>query len=506
VSAFSVLGGSVYAGAPGATGKSWAGESMWMPRASAAYKLGERTVIKAGYGMYFDTLNAADYTTLNQLGYLSETRNVSSTDFGQTWLLGNPAAGILPVSNPFPVRANGQRFEGPLEDSLGVNAIVGQSFQGENPNRKHARVQRWRFGVQREVFGNTSVEVAYSGQYADRLDRAIAGSYIPESYYTSGNVRDNSAQAPLQQQVTNPFHIDNFASLKTSNPALYDRMANNSFFQARTTQRQNLIRQYPHLSGNPLTIGSGNPLSLNNLPLGVLKAHSLEISVARRYSNGLSANFAFSANKVTENRVVEAYDREPTAWEPSLNSRPYRITGGAVYELPFGGNKPFLNEGFVSKLVGGWQLGGTFEHQPGALLEFNTDVFFNGDMNNIAKDNPEIALQRDGTIDPSKYWFNTEGFVTAAAAQPAQYQKRAFPFRLDNLRGPGYFLVNANVNRSFGIGGRRSVQFRLDVQNLLDTAMWQNPNMDPTSSNFGQVRTATNSIMRFFTFVWKVNF
>ena len=49
---------------------------MWMPRASAAYKLGERTVIKAGYGMFFDTLNAADYNTLNQLGYTSATVNV----------------------------------------------------------------------------------------------------------------------------------------------------------------------------------------------------------------------------------------------------------------------------------------------------------------------------------------------------------------------------------------------------------------------------------------------
>ncbi|HKY20343.1 MAG TPA: hypothetical protein VJM31_03915, partial [Vicinamibacterales bacterium] len=507
VGQFSVRGGSLYAGAPGATGKSWAGESMWMPRASAAYKLGERTVVKGGYGMYFDTLNAADYTTFNQLGYSSSTVNVSSTDFGQTWLLGNPAAGILPISNPFPVRADGQRFEAPLEDALGVNAIVGQQrFRWEDPNHKHSRVQRWRFGVQREFFGNTSVEVAYSGQYADRLERAIAGSYIPESFYVGGQVRDNSAQSLLTQNVTNPFHISNFASLKTSDPALYNQMANNSFFQATTTQRANLIRQFPHLSGNPLLTSDQNPLQMNNRPLGVLKAHSLEISVARRYSNGLSASLAFSANKVTENRVVEAFDREPTAWEPGLTSRPYRISGGAVYELPFGANKPFLKDGFVSKLVGGWQLGGTFEHQPGALIEFTNNVFFNGDINSIAKDNPEIALQSDGTIDATKYWFNTEGFERNAANRPADYQKRAFPFRVDNLRGPGYFLVNANVGRTFGIGGRRSVQFRLDVQNLFDEALYENPNVDPTSTNFGQVRTSTNSIMRFFTFVWKVNF
>ena len=56
------------------------------------------------------------------------------------------------------------------------------------------------------------------------------------------------------------------------------------------------------------------------------------------------------------------------------------------------------------------------------------------------------------------------------------------------------------------IGGGRSLQFRLDVQNLFDAVLWGNPNLDPTSTNFGKVTTATNSIMRFFTFVTKVNF
>ena len=244
---------------------------------------------------------------------------------------------------------------------------------------------------------------------------------------------------------------------------------------------------------------------MNNLPLGVVKAHSLEVTVARRYTNGLSANFAFAASDVIENRVVEAYDREPTVWQPSNDARPYRFSGGAVYELPFGGNKPFLKEGVASKIVGGWQLGGTFEYQPGALLEFN-NAFFSGDLDSIKKDNPEIALQRDGTIDPSKYWFNVDGFERSAALQPANYQKRSFPFRIDNVRGPGYFLVNANVVRNFSIGGNRSLQFRLDVQNLLDSVLWSNPDMNPTSTNFGKVTGATNSIMRFFTFVWKVNF
>jgi hypothetical protein len=133
-------------------------------------------------------------------------------------------------------------------------------------------------------------------------------------------------------------------------------------------------------------------------------------------------------------------------------------------------------------------------------------VFYNGDLGDIAKSNPEIALNRDGTLELSKTWFNTEGFVTAAALQPAPFQKRQFPFRVDGVRGPGLFLVNANVVRNFPIGGGRSLQFRLDVQNLFDAVLWNNPELNPTNTNFGKVTGATNSIMRFFTFVWKVNF
>ena len=121
------------------------------------------------------------------------------------------------------------------------------------------------------------------------------------------------------------------------------------------------------------------------------------------------------------------------------------------------------------------------------------------------RDNPEIALNRDGTVDLTKTWFNTDGL----RKRPPTNRRRSrsgFPFRVDGVRGPGLFLVNMNVVRNFGIGGGRSLQFRVDVQNLFDAVLWDNPELNPTSTNFGKITGATNSIMRFFTFVWKVNF
>ena len=56
---------------------------MWMPRFSGAYKIGSRMVVKAGYGLYYDTLNAAD-TSPSQAGYNVTTTTANSLDLGRT--------------------------------------------------------------------------------------------------------------------------------------------------------------------------------------------------------------------------------------------------------------------------------------------------------------------------------------------------------------------------------------------------------------------------------------
>ena len=135
------------------------------------------------------------------------------------------------------------------------------------------------------------------------------------------------------------------------------------------------------------------------------------------------------------------------------------------------------------------------------MLTWNQDLFFNGNLADIKKDKPEIALQADGTFDTTKTWFNTEaGFVKATADQPAAFQKRVFPFRVDGVRGQSFSMTNMSVARTFRLGGSRTFQFRVDIQNLLNRQHYQNPNLDPTSTSFGQVRAVNNSVMRFITF------
>jgi hypothetical protein len=484
-----VLGGPIYANQT-QDGTAYSGQAMWMPRASAAYLLGERTVLKGGYGLYYDTLTAADYVAA-QAGYSVTTTSTISDDLGRTFKWATPATGAGSF-DPFPVRADGTRWDPILGDALGINTLLGGSLNTENGLREHARQQRWRVSVQRELGAKLSVEVAYAGAYNDRLPVTIREDYLPAEYWNSSDTRNTAANTFLTAQVPNPYFINNFASLRTTDPVLYQRLASNPTFSSPTIQRNRLLRPFGWMTGGALA-----GLNSSNLPLGASKSHSLEVQANQRFSNGLSGFLSFTANNVRFNRTVEQYDREPTLWQGSNDARPWRLAAVGAYELPFGRGKRLLDSGIGAALAGGWQVSGTWEYQPGALLDWGgQNVFFTGNLDDIKIDDPT-----------RERWFNIDaGFERDPARIPAAFQTRAFPFRIDGVRSMPLTFTNLSIQRSFGTGGDRILQLRVDAQNVFNRQQWQGPNLNPTSTQFGQVTNVALNQMRFFTFGARMTF
>ena len=161
--------------------------------------------------------------------------------------------------------------------------------------------------------------------------------------------------------------------------------------------------------------------------------------------NGLTGFFSFNLNSVRYNRTVEEYEREPSLWQGSNDARPWRLAGAASYELPFGRGKRWLSDGGVAAaLASNWQVSGTWEFQPGALLDWGgQNIFFYGDLDDIEVEDPT-----------RERWFNIDaGFERDPAKIPAAFQKRAFPFRVDGVRGMPLTFANLSIQRSFGAGG-----------------------------------------------------
>ena len=247
-SAFDVRGGPVYAGQNGAPRELWQSELMWLPRVSAAWQLGSKAIVRGGYGVYYDTLNVMN-SAVDQFGFSRATSTQLTNDAGTTWLAGDPRNGISPLVDPFPLRADGSRFDVPVRDALGSMARVGEGLTFGRFDRQHPRVQRWRAGIQRELGANMLVEASYWGQYADRLFVTTRLDALPEQYWNATNTRNNAIATNLNQQVPNPFYIANFESLRTSDPALYRQLSTLSQFTSPTIAKNRLLRPFPHMNG-----------------------------------------------------------------------------------------------------------------------------------------------------------------------------------------------------------------------------------------------------------------
>jgi len=482
-SQFKVLGGSTYSGVGDRPRNWWKPELMFMPRAAFAYQAGHGLVIRGGYGMFFDSNNVHNLTP-DLTGFSRSTSTTLTTDFGQTWLAGDPVRGISPLADPFPVRADGTRFDDPTKSALGSMAKVARgSWTYLDYNTQHPRQQRWRIGAQKQLGNENLIEAAYTGSYSDRVPVNVTLSALPEQYWAKGQARDNATASNLNANVTNPFNINNFTALKTSNPAIWQDMSTNGFYTSATIAKNKLLRAYPQMNG---VVETAN--------VGETKTHALELSYSRRMARGFMVQSAYTRMYGRDrDYFYNEFDATPS-WRVSNNSRPHRLTFVGVYELPFGKGRRFLNQGLLSQIVGGWQTSGTWEFQPGPVIEWG-NLFYYGSISDIRLSDP--------TFDQ---WFNTAGFERTSSKTPAAYQARVFPQRIDDVRADHTNQVNANVQREIVFKERIRLQLRLDALNAFNRSQMNGPTVDPVSSNFGKVTSQSSAQNRFIQIQARIRF
>jgi hypothetical protein len=153
------------------------------------------------------------------------------------------------------------------------------------------------------------------------------------------------------------------------------------------------------------------------------------------------------------------------------NQPRHRITTAGTYELPFGRGRTYLASmpKAADAVLGGWKITGVSTFISGAILRF-------GKMNYNGQD-PTVS-------DPSpSRWFNTDAFSPIAANT---FVIRSNPLQFDNLRGPRYHVVDATLSKEFSITERVRTELKMAAYNALNRLNRGNPNLDVTSSQFGQ--------------------
>ena len=441
VNQFQVMGGLLFAGDRGQPRELWrADKNNLAPRVGIAYELTSKTVIRAGYGIFYDVVGI-DRQDVNQGGFNQTTNIVASIDNGQTYQAS--------LSNPFP---SGLKL--PAGASAGLATFLGQGVSFFNEKQLNPYMQRWSFSVQRQLPGRVLFETSYVGNRGTKLTANRQFTATPETYLSKLPYRDQATIDYLSQQVANPFYgIPEFAGTGLGNVNI---------------SRGNLLKPYPHFSS--ITA------DLNN---GYSWFHSMETRVEKRMSAGLTFQAAWTYSKWME---ATAYLND-TDLRPeeviSENDFTHRLVVNGIYELPLGRRKALFSSarGFWQGLLGGWQVQGLYEGQTGKALGFGNAIF-NGDLHNI-----ELPVSRRRV----ERWFNTDAGFERDSSKVLGWNVRRFPSRFNGVRRDGINNFDLSVFKNFEIRERFKFQFQFLSFNAMNHPQFDVPNTNPTSSTFGVV-------------------
>ena len=449
---FRVRGGLLYVG--GANGRSfWKGQKgNLLPRIGVAWQRDTRTVVRAGYGLFYDTLGTNRSPAI-QTGFTASTPIIASFDNGLTY--------AATTANPFP-----SGLQAPVGTGDGLATNLGQALAAYPQDRMLAYAQRWSFGVQRQLPGHILLEATYVGNKGVRLPVNRELNFTDPKFLSTSPERDQRAIDFLSQQSPNPF-------------------AGINKVYGTNISRANLLKPYPQFAGIRQTNSDGYSWY-----------HGLQTRVERRLKGGYTFQGAYTWSKAMDaTQYMNEGDPAP-ARAISQFDRTHVFVLSAIWELPFGRGRTYgaNMSRSLNLIAGGWQLNTICHWQSGNPLTFG-NVILRGSLKDVPLSGDQRSVDR---------WFNVELFERAPARQLLN-NIRNFPLRFSNIRGDAQTKMDISLIKLFHVTERVRIQFRAEAFNAMNHVNFNPPNMAVTGTAFGTV-TGQGSLSRQFQGVLKVIF
>jgi len=339
------------------------------------------------------------------------------------------------------------------------------------------------------------------------LDQGFAGLGSASSVCTTANVTSAPAScfSGIRVHITDPNYrpaVSNqwnvslqhqFGSSTTIQAAYIgqhsDHLADLLFANQKVLLPDGTAVPGPYLSGNPTLKDEIGQARLNETT-GIQNYNALQISMQRRFANGLQYTLNYTFSKCLTN-AMGYYGRygDSTASQASADKAfqeyAYNLnldyglcdhdvtnvfTGYVTYDIPFGRGRQFGSNGnkVVDAVLGGWQakavvtLHGGF---PISIYDF-ADPSGTGSAeprpNCIAPSQETPYAQNPNPGQNGYLWFNP-----ATMANPAPGTLGNCP--VSSERGPGLKNVDFSLSKYFPITERQSLEFRAEAINALNT-------------------------------------
>ena len=500
--------------------------------------------IRAGYAMSFLHDGVTTFTNLLGTGntnpgliQAANTSPLSNVTPNTNQLRGQLTAAGVPLNFP--------AFKMPITDRENFLTNVNSGLWTADPNLRAAYVHQWNFGIEREIFKDTALEIRYVGNYAPNTWRAyninevniFENGFLQEYKNAQINfaLRGGTSFAPgCTGCLPLPLFDKFFAGLPNSqgytNSAFLTNVRDNNVggfantLAFSSTYRANRENPANGLAGN-FFVANPNAAFVNILSNDSYSNYNaLEIEIRRRFSNGLQFQADYTWSKAMGNAVDAQGNnqsdlvsrltlRRPEAdYRRSGQDQTQRFVANGIYDLPFGRGRTFFSgaNDLVDRLVGGFSLGAIVTWSTGVpfYVSSGRSTFNSATANNGAqltgisfeefKKNLGLFRTPAGLFFVNPDLLNitispTTGKATQSVLKPGLMGPPApgtfGDFPVNGLSGPSYFNFDLSFTKRFRITETVRFELKGTAINILNHPNFVYGTLNFDSTSFGRVTT-----------------
>jgi hypothetical protein len=244
--------------------------------------------------------------------------------------------------------------------------------------------------------------------------------------------------------------------------------------------------------------------------------NALQASLTKRFSHGLqflaSYTFARDLANVFESTIspnggqVYGNNNDPRSnYGPDAFVRPHRFVFSGVYELP----GPRNHRSLAGQFLANWKLAGVVTIQSGHLLPVisNTGTNAYGIPTDFAELVPGCKLSTSGSVQSRlNNWINQACVAPFPVIGDDGMATGFGNSRMGILHAPGQANTDLSIMKVFSVTERAKMEFRTEFFNVLNKAVFNDPdNTVSDTGSFGHI-TSTISNPRVMQFALKLSF
>ena len=240
--------------------------------------------------------------------------------------------------------------------------------------------------------------------------------------------------------------------------------------------------------------GYGNAFLEQIVGNGRADYDSLQVRMQKRMADGFSYTLAYTWSKAmgdfldhlsagggaTGNFPQNAYNMAAD-YGPLAFDIPHRFVASAIYELPFGANKPLLTSGPAAAILGGWSVNGILTLSAGRPFTVTSNDTVGTGSGRITRANCIGDPTPDGFEPTLDKWFDTAAFSAISGRNYGTCGN-------NTVRGPGSKSMNMSLFRNIRLGGERRLELRAEVFNLFNWVNYGFPAANVSNAGtFGRI-------------------